>query len=395
MKRLLVISSAPAQETPEGVLLDKKFLEGMESYCAGWEGEVHCILQKTGGTVPFGKRVAPAELPFQLIMPGPEARLGKAQLEQYDVILCSGDNHRYFYLAELCPDLPGRLYYIIEYILETRIQILLLDCGRSWMGKAKSIVWTLREEMRRRRAFRLANGLQANGYPAWAAYEGLNANTLLYLDNRAGHDLLATPAEMQARRGHLETGGPLRLIHSGRLERMKGSQDLVPVARSLRERGVDFRLDIFGTGSLEEEIRHEIAQAGLQDCVHLNGTVDFQTELVPFTRTRSDIFLSCHRQSDPSCTYLESLGCGVAVAGYSNRMWTALQEKSGAGWVAPLGNTQALAGVIEAAAADRADVIRRCTAARSFAQDHTFEIEFARRLAQLSGPAGGEDAGAE
>ena len=44
------------------------------------------------------------------------------------------------------------------------------------------------------------------------------------------------------------------------------------------------------------------------------GVVDFETELVPFTRQNADIFLGCHRQSDPSCTYLEAMGCGVAVA---------------------------------------------------------------------------------
>ncbi|WP_299740472.1 glycosyltransferase [uncultured Roseobacter sp.] len=393
MKHLLVISSAPAQVTPEGVVLDKKFLEGMRSYCAGWSGQVHCILQKTG-TVPFGTTVDPEDLPFELQMPDAAARLSPEQLAQYDVILCSGDNHRYFYLADLCQTLPVRLYYIIEYILETRLQIIQLDAKLSPLRKLKGVLWTLRQERRRRRAFRRADGLQANGYPADAAYRGINANTVRYLDNRVRRTDMATGDEMAARRAHLEMGNPLRLIHSGRLERMKGSHDLIPIARRLRDRGVDFRLDIFGTGSLEEEIRTGIGAAGLQDHVHLHGTVDFQSELVPFTRTKSDIFLSCHRQSDPSCTYLEALGCGVAVAGYANRMWQALQQQSGAGWVAPLGKPEALADVIAAAAADRADVSARCDAALTFAQSHSFETEFNRRIAHLAGTSLKGDASA-
>ncbi len=393
MKQLLVISSAPAQVTPDGVVLDKKFLEGMRSYCAGWSGSVHCILQKSG-TVPFGTTVDPSALPFTLQMPGAETQLSRELLSQYDVILCSGDNFRYFYLADLCRDLPVRLYYIIEYILETRLQIVQLDAGLSPLRKLKAMLWTLRQELHRRRAFRQADGLQANGYPADAAYRGLNANTVLYLDNRVRLADMATDTEMAARRAHLEAQAPLRLIHSGRLERMKGSHDLIPIARRLRDRGVAFRLDIFGTGSLEEEIRTGIADAGLQELVHLHGTVDFQSELVPFTRRQSDVFLSCHRQSDPSCTYLEALGCGVAVAGYSNRMWQALQEQSGAGWVAPLGKPDALADVIAAAAEDRADVVSRSAAALAFARQHSFETEFNRRIAHLAGGTTEGDASA-
>ena len=66
-------------------------------------------------------------------------------------------------------------------------------------------------------------------------------------------DLFATEAEMRARETLRAAGGPLRLVYSGRLETMKGAQDLLPVARRLIERGVDFTLDIFGTGSLDRK----------------------------------------------------------------------------------------------------------------------------------------------
>lgn len=142
-------------------------------------------------------------------------------------------------------------------------------------------------------------------------------------------------------------------------------------------------LDVFGTGSLEPEIREAARQAGLQDRVRLHGVVDFARELVPFARGGSDIYLSCHRQSDPSCSYLENMGCGLAVAGYGNRMWAALARESQAGWVAPLGNVAALADCIAAAHRDRAGLMRRCDNALGFARAHLFDAEFDKRIAQM------------
>jgi glycosyltransferase involved in cell wall biosynthesis len=211
----------------------------------------------------------------------------------------------------------------------------------------------------------------------------MNANTMMYLDNRIGENLLATENEMEARQQRLLNGAPLRLVHSGRLEHLKGSQDLIPIARRLAAKGVDFTLDIFGTGSLEDEIRKGIAEQGLQETVRLNGIVDFESELVPFARQHADIYLSCHRQSDPSCTYIESMGCGLAVIGYANRMWSALCEDSHAGWIAPLGNRNALADAIAEAASDRMRLASYCRAARRFADKHSFEREFTRRIEHL------------
>ena len=104
---------------------------------------------------------------------------------------------------------------------------------------------------------------------------------------------------------------------------------------------------------------------------------------MPRARTRADVFLSCHRQADPSCTYLESMGCGLAVAGYDNAMWSALQAQSQAGWTAPLGDPAALARRIIEVDADRNEILRCCRHARDFAGAHNFNVEFTRRLDHL------------
>lgn len=383
MRSLLVISSAPATMVDGLPFLDKKFVEGMRLYASLWDGPVTCLLKTSEEAVPFGKVFDPGSLPFRIDFLAPNRPVGTAQLAGHDVVLCSGDNHEYLHLAELCRKAQVKLAYIIEYIPETRRQNIFLNRGASLPKKLHSLAWTVLQERRRRKAFGLADGIQANGYPAHAAYRPINPNTMMYLDNRAGAALMATDAELEARAQRLSGGAPIRLLHSGRLEPMKGSHDLIPVARRLAAAGVEFELDIFGTGSLEGEIRKGIAENGLEEKVRLHGVVDFETELVPFARSRSDIYLSCHRQSDPSCTYLENMACGLAVVGYENRMWAALCADSAAGWTAPLGRVEALAAAIGAAAADRGRLAGICRIARDFARANSFEHEFGRRIAHL------------
>ena len=180
----------------------------------------------------------------------------------------------------------------------------------------------------------------------------------------------------------------MRLIFSGRLEPMKGAQDLIPVAQVLERRGTDFTLDIFGTGSLQGEIAAGMRRLADPGRVRLHGAVDFETELVPFTRTQADVFLGCHRQSDPSCTYIEAMGCGVAVASYDNRMWQRLNGEAQAGWGSPLGEPEVLAERLVAIARDPDAITRASRNAWAFSQAHAFLPEFRRRMEHLARIAG-------
>lgn len=383
MKSLLVIASAPASLVGGKPRLDKKFVEGMTFYSDQWNGPVSCLLKQRDDAFPFGQVYDPKQLPFDVKLIPDNHDVGAEDIADTDVILCSGDDHECLHLADLTQNRNQNLIYIIENVVGTRRQIIFLDRSRSLPKKIYSLLWMLNQERRRRRAFRLADGIQANGYPAFETYGPLNSNTMMYLDSRIGEGLLATAAEMEARRKRILSGAPLRLIHSGRLEPLKGSQDLVPIARLLASRGIDFELNIFGSGSLEIEIREGIVAHGLQDKVKLKGAVDFETELVPFARAHADIYLSCHRQSDPSCTYIESMGCGLAVVGYANRMWSALCQKSSAGWIAPLGRPNALADAIADASNERQRLSAYCDSAHQFGAGNSFEREYRRRIEHL------------
>lgn len=375
LPRLLMIAPAPVQPLPDGRLrLDVKFVEGMRLHCRFWDGPVAVVLRDVGLPIPFGRDHIVSELGFDVHVLPPHEPLDAGFLRGFDAISASADTVESLHLADGI--LP--VVFTVEYTITTRLRIVALDRGMNWPRKLWSMLWNLRMEPRRRRAFRRAAGLQVNGFPAHDAYRHLNASTHLYLDGRMSHGMMATSAEMDARAARLRSGAPLRLAHSGRLETMKGAQDLLPIARALQQAGTAFTLDVFGAGSLAEEMAAEIASLGA--VVRLHGPVDFEAELVPWMRTHADLFLSCHRQSDPSCTYLETMGCGVPVIGYANAMWSRLREVSGSGWVVPMGNRATMAREIARLAGAREELVRHAASALAFARRHDCETEFARRM---------------
>lgn len=372
-----MIVPAPVNRLANGQLrMDVKFVEGMRLNSRLWQGTLVAVLWDHGHAIPFGAEYAPEGLGFEAVILPPGAPVDHALLQGADGILASADMAETLALTQRA---GPPVVYSIEYTLGTRLKIVALDPSLGPLRKLWSLIWNLRMERRRRRAFRRAAGVQVNGYPAFDAYRGLNANTLLYLDGRMRHDMMATPDEMAAREARLASGAPLRIAHSGRLEPMKGSMDLIPVARALCSQGVPFTLDIFGAGSLVAGIAAALPE--FEGAVRLHPPVDFETGLVPWMRANADLFLSCHRQSDPSCTYLETFGCGVPVIGYDNAMWQRMQAESGAGWVVPMGRVPAMAAQIAQLDAGRNAVAAHAAAALRFAQAHDFETEFDLRMA--------------
>ncbi|WP_435257912.1 glycosyltransferase family 4 protein [Thioclava sp. FR2] len=375
MSRLLMIVPAPVNRLADGRLrLDVKFVEGMRLHAKLWPGPLSVVMWDHGQSIPFGAEYDRDDLGFEAQILDKGAPLTAALLSRFDRIAASADMVETLELAG-----PGKppVIYAIEYTIGTRLKIVALDRQMSWPRKIWSMIWNMRMEAIRRQAFRLAAGLEANGYPAYEAYRGLNASTMMYLDGRMRSEMMATPAEMVAKSRRAAFAEPLRIVHSGRLEPMKGAMDLIPVASRLMSEGIAFSLDIFGDGSLKAEIAKALPE--FQGRVRLHDPVDFETVLVPWMRANADLFLSCHRQSDPSCTYLESMGCGVPVIGYDNAMWKAMQADSGAGWVVPMGQTARMAEKIAELSERRDELTRMAERGLEFARYHDFETEFNRR----------------
>lgn len=228
---------------------------------------------------------------------------------------------------------------------------------------------------------RRAHSLHCNGYPVYDATRAHNSRRLLYLDSRMSEDMLITPEELTARLA-TRPGRPLRLLYSGRYERMKGVDEAVTVGLECLRRGLDIEMHFYGEGSLRDEMER-LSQTGQRPGrIHIHESVPFP-QLVKIART-FDLFVCCHIQSDPSCTYLESLGAGLPIVGYDNRMWSRLCRDSGAGLSSRLGLPAGVVDDIHRLASDHETLVTMSVKALEFARQHCYEREFSKRIESLN-----------
>jgi hypothetical protein len=157
--------------------------------------------------------------------------------------------------------------------------------------------------------------------------------------------------------------------------------DSVRVALECLQRGLDIEMHCYGQGNQLEEMRALAVQSPVPGRIQVHDAIPYP-ELVERSR-EFDIFVCCHIQSDPSCTYLESFGAGLPIAGYANRMWKRLSEVSGCGLASPIGRPAAVADSIANMLADASAFDAMSLRAREFAAAHSFECEFTLRTSAI------------
>jgi colanic acid/amylovoran biosynthesis glycosyltransferase len=365
------------------IVLTTKFVDGLALYRELWKGPITLACEPAAqlsdnldnvevdlDTAPFGTICEP-------FSDGLFARL----LTPRSLVLASV-GEKFNSLSRLCRQAGIPCVYLTEYTLPTRLQIVREEQETPLHGWWRSGLQQ-RQERLQVAALGLADGVQCNGTPTFDAYHTLSPMPLLFFDSRIEEPMLATLHQVTERATRSAQGGCIRLVFSGRLKLMKGVDDLPKVAAYLKHMGVPFTMAICGEGEYLPQLRTEIAKAGLADCVTLKGTLDFKTQLVPFVAKESDLFVCCHRQGDPSCTYLETMACGVPIVGYANEAFDGLARVAGTGSITAVGQPIKLAERIAAFERDRASLAHASHQALVFAQNHTFEKTFLRRINHL------------
>lgn len=270
---------------------------------------------------------------------------------------------------------------ILEYNLRTTVVFAAAGVQgkvRPYTRKLQAIYYYLRNSVP---AMRRAILVHCNGYPIYRESAWFNRNRLLYLDSRMHASMIIPEDRLQRRLAVRRTRRP-RLIFSGRLEPAKGALDVIKVARACASRNIEFDFDIYGQGSQRRAMESAIEDAKLTGRVRIHEPVPYPT-LVEIA-SECDLFVCCHVQDDPSCTYLESMGCGLPIVGYGNAMWEAMQKDSRAGMVVMVGDHDAAASAIGHLLAEPNELDSLSILARSFAVEHTFEKEFTRRTDSIS-----------
>lgn len=383
---LLILPGLPAVRTKRGgLIITRKFVDGMRSYAERWPGRVATLLNETTQVSNNldNIEVMPGEpLPFEI----DTVKFGSTgmyrRIDQLGDVSCvlGGPHHQ---LHGLPRELRARGIISVlcsEYSLKTRLDVMRSET-RNPIRLLRRAAWEAREEILTLWDVTAAHGVQCNGTPTFNRYRRLSASAHLYFDARTPSNGFATEKHQQLRAERLLGNAQLHIAFSGRLLKMKGAHHLVQIAQSLLRRRLRFRMTICGGGPLAKPIALSIKRAGLSSYVKLAGTLDFERELLPMMREEVDLFMAPHVQGDPSCTYLETLACGVPIVGYANEAWSGLLDRATVGWESPLGKPEKLANLI--AGLDRNEIVERSAEALRFASEHSFESTFSRRVDHL------------
>jgi colanic acid/amylovoran biosynthesis glycosyltransferase len=383
-RELVLLPSLKASPGPAGGwVLTRKYLNGVAEYARSWPGPVTSLVRLADEPLSDMDpvEVGPGDAGPRVELRPSDPHAFRERLRHAAAVLAFLSPFE-LETARLCHELGVPLIFTSEYTLRTEWQILEAEVVNPLLRWRRKF-WAWQAERKRRDALRLAAGLQCSGTPTYEVYRRIRPDAMIFFDNRVPRHAVVQTPQLSLKREKLLEGGPLRLVFGGRLIAMKGVRDLPRFALSLKRMGVAFTLDIYGRGVLERELEHDIQARGLQKEVRLRGVMDFDSEWIPMLKDRADLFICCHPQGDPSSTYPEVMSCGVPIAGYANEAFVGVVGHSGAGWVSPIGDPQALACLVARLSNDRGEIARAAEAAGRFAQRHAFEATFAARVAHM------------
>ena len=270
---------------------------------------------------------------------------------------------------------------MIEYDLSSRISVCTTQVSsltRKAIRTARCVWQHLNDHVPDVRG---ARRVHCNGYPIFEESKRINPECLLYLDSRMSADLIISEGALERRLAERE-GRPLRLLFSGRFERIKGAADVVRVGLACLKRGLDIEMHCYGQGYLRPEMDRLVADAAASGKLHVHNPVTYP-QLVELSRD-FDLFVCCHIQNDPSTSYLEAFGSGLPIVGYGNQMWRRLNEESGVGFHSPMHQPDGVADDIQRLALDGSTLATMSRRARQFALDHAFEKVWQLRIEDLN-----------
>jgi len=372
---ITMVHANPASLKSGVLRVDRKFHTGMLAYCAALgEGLTTVHPQATPEYVGLDMIDIPLDsLPYAVMIVGPEDDRRPFRCLIESSALVYGIGLSFESMAQAC----GVPYVMVaELDLKTRIvvQTSQVHSAVRKFVRAARIAWDYFTQFLP--DAKHAACIHCNGYPIYDALQRVNPKRLLYLDSRMSESMVVSSEQLRGRLLNLRSR-PLRLLFSGRYEPLKGALDVVKVGISAIRRGLRVEMHTYGDGSQKGEMRRLVESAGMTAQITVHDAISYP-ELVEISRG-FDVFVCCHIQGDPSCTYLEAFGAGLPIVGYDNRMWRRLCQESGAGLSVRMHDVEAVVGGLESIQSQSGLLEELSSRAREFALSHTFDREFVKR----------------
>jgi len=139
-----------------------------------------------------------------------------------------------------------------------------------------------------------------------------------------------------------ESSHKLILGNAGRLVEQKGQKYLIHIAKQLKERRVDFILQIAGSGILETSLKQECSKNKLEKEIVF---LDF-VENMPDFMAGLDIYLSTSIHEGSSNVIIEAMAAGKPVIAFNVSSMPELIENDETGYLVPFADTQLFADKI-------------------------------------------------
>ena len=170
-----------------------------------------------------------------------------------------------------------------------------------------------------------------------------------------------------------EKGRPLRIFSCGRLNAVKGHQDLMSAVRQLLDQGVDVRLEIAGeddaggTG-FRQDLETHLRKLRLQDHVKLLGALDAQAVKAKLLEAHVFVLASWHEPL--GVAYMEAMSCGLPTIGTDAGGVRELIDDGHTGKLVPPRDPSALARAIRELAQNPASAAGFSAAGRAHVEAH-------------------------
>lgn len=174
----------------------------------------------------------------------------------------------------------------------------------------------------------------------------------------------------------------------GRLVEKKGFHHLIEACRVLKDRGIDFRCVIAGSGPEESRLRAMVADLGVGDCVSITGKPVPQAELPGLLGRFRFMALPCVKDSEGDMdglpqVLMESMACGRPAVSTRLVGIPDLVRNEQDGLLVETENVPELVSALERMLAENALVDRFGSSGAKFVREHFDRASNVRKVAEL------------